>query len=45
MIKAGGKAAREYYELFGGNSPSIIYEAMINAAPQVAEQTNQQEPK
>ena len=33
MIKAGGKAAREYMEECGGNSPQIIYRAMIAAAP------------
>lgn len=34
MSEAGANGAREYYELFGGNSPSAIYEAMIRAAPQ-----------
>jgi hypothetical protein len=34
MIKAGGKAAREYMEEYGGNSPQVIYQAMLAAAPQ-----------
>lgn len=34
MIRAGGKAAREYMEKYGGNSPQIIYQAMLAAAPQ-----------
>ncbi|TCL06849.1 hypothetical protein [Sodalis ligni] len=33
MIKAGGTAARRYMEETGGNSPSVIYEAMLGAAP------------
>lgn len=33
MIRAGGKAAREYMEEYGGNSPQVIYQAMIAAAP------------
>lgn len=31
---AGGAAAREYMEETGRNSPTIIYTAMINAAPE-----------
>ncbi|MFW2594477.1 hypothetical protein ACN5FX_10505 [Klebsiella pneumoniae] len=34
MIRAGGKAAREYMEQYGGNSPQVIYQAMLAAAPQ-----------
>ncbi|EMH9209631.1 hypothetical protein [Klebsiella michiganensis] len=34
MIRAGGKAAREYQEEHGGNSPQVIYQAMLAAAPQ-----------
>ncbi|MDQ2144752.1 hypothetical protein [Klebsiella michiganensis] len=34
MIRAGGKAAREYMESYGGNSPQVIYQAMLAAAPQ-----------
>lgn len=34
MIRAGGKAAREYQEEYGGNSPQVIYQAMLAAAPQ-----------
>lgn len=33
MIRAGGKAAREYLEEYGGNSPQVIYQAMLAAAP------------
>lgn len=32
MIRAGGKAAREYLEEYGGNSPRVIYQAMLAAA-------------
>ncbi|ELI7925046.1 hypothetical protein RSE70_004385 [Yersinia enterocolitica] len=32
MIRAGGKAAREYMEEYGGNSPRAIYHAMVAAA-------------
>lgn len=32
MIRAGGKAAREYMEEYGGNSPREIYHAMVAAA-------------
>lgn len=32
MIRAGGKAAREYMEECGGNSPQVIYQAMLAAA-------------
>ncbi|HDL6989438.1 TPA: hypothetical protein PXM11_004265 [Yersinia enterocolitica] len=32
MIRAGGKAAREYMEEYGGNSPQVIYQAMVAAA-------------
>lgn len=32
MIRAGAKAAREYMEEYGGNSPGIIYQAMVAAA-------------
>ncbi|WP_449543626.1 DUF550 domain-containing protein [Enterobacter ludwigii] len=32
MIRAGAKAAREYLEEYGGNSPQVIYQAMIAAA-------------
>ncbi|MGQ5289861.1 hypothetical protein ACULN0_10965 [Pectobacterium actinidiae] len=34
MIKAGGTAARKHLEETGGNSPSVIYSAMLAAAPQ-----------
>ncbi|WP_052012552.1 hypothetical protein [Pectobacterium betavasculorum] len=34
MIKAGGAAARKHLEETGGNSPQVIYQAMIAAAPQ-----------
>lgn len=34
MSKAGGAAAREYLESTGRNSPSVIYRAMLAAAPQ-----------
>ncbi len=33
MARAGGKAAREYLLENGGNSPYVIYEAMVAAAP------------
>lgn len=36
MIRAGGKAAREYLEEHGGNSPQVIYQAMLAAAQQPA---------
>lgn len=32
MIRAGAKAAREYLEEYGGNSPQVIYQAMVAAA-------------
>ena len=32
MIKAGGKADRKYLEEHGGNSPQVIYQAMIASA-------------
>lgn len=32
MIQAGAKAAREYFERTGGNSPAVIYRAMRAAA-------------
>ena len=32
MIRAGGQAARKYLEEHGGNSPQVIYQAMIAAA-------------
>ncbi|MEL4885690.1 hypothetical protein N6P31_01170 [Pectobacterium betavasculorum] len=35
MIRAGGSAAREYMEETGGNSPAVIYSAMLAAAPQL----------
>lgn len=34
MIRAGGRAARQYLEEHGGNSPQVIYQAMLAAAPQ-----------
>lgn len=37
MIQAGAKAAREYLEQTGGNSPAVIYKAMRAAAPQASE--------
>lgn len=37
MIQAGAKAAREYFEQTGGNSPAVIYKAMRAAAPQASE--------
>lgn len=33
MVKAGAAAARAYMEDAGGNSPFVIYEAMVAAAP------------
>ncbi|QWA09828.1 hypothetical protein GTU79_21345 [Sodalis ligni] len=33
MIQAGATAARQYMEETGGNSPYVIYQAMIAAAP------------
>ncbi|WP_233977310.1 hypothetical protein [Pectobacterium versatile] len=35
MIRAGGKAAREYMEECGGNSPQVIYQAMLAVAPKL----------
>lgn len=32
MIRAGGQAARKYLEEHGGNSPQVIYQAMLAAA-------------
>ncbi|WP_163304456.1 hypothetical protein [Enterobacter ludwigii] len=32
MVRAGAKAAREYLEECGGNSPWVIYQAMVAAA-------------
>ncbi|EAA9058604.1 hypothetical protein HAY23_003164 [Salmonella enterica] len=32
MIRAGGQAARQYLEEHGGNSPQVIYQAMLAAA-------------
>ena len=37
MVRAGGKAAREYLLENGGNSPYVIYEAMVAAAPKGAQ--------
>ncbi|WP_323660598.1 hypothetical protein [Pectobacterium versatile] len=34
MVSAAGRAAREYMEEYGGNSPQVIYQAMLAAAPQ-----------
>ncbi|PWC10505.1 hypothetical protein [Brenneria corticis] len=34
MISAAGRAARQYMEEMGGNNPSVIYNAMLAAAPQ-----------
>ena len=34
MVDAGVDAAREYFEIMGGNSPTVIYRAMLSAAPQ-----------
>lgn len=34
MIKAGAAAAREHMKKTGGNSPAVIYSAMLAAAPQ-----------
>ncbi|MFP9515635.1 hypothetical protein AB6D49_07075 [Pectobacterium brasiliense] len=36
MVSAAGRAAREYMEEYGGNNPQVIYQAMLNAAPQPA---------
>ncbi|BEG74477.1 DUF3850 domain-containing protein [Achromobacter xylosoxidans] len=33
MIRAGAKAAREYFERTGGHDPAVIYRAMRAAAP------------
>lgn len=33
MVKVGGAAARKYMEETGGNSPYVIYEAMVSVAP------------
>lgn len=33
MIRSGGEAAREYMEEYDGNSPQVIYQAMLAAAP------------
>ncbi|POE22830.1 hypothetical protein BV923_09600 [Pectobacterium odoriferum] len=33
MVSAAGRAAREYMEEYGGNSPQVIYQAMLAAAP------------
>lgn len=38
MESAGACAARKYYERTGGNSPYLIYQAMLAAAPQPEEQ-------
>lgn len=35
MVSAAGRAAREYMEEYGGNSPQVIYQAMLAAAPQL----------
>ncbi|WP_212769004.1 hypothetical protein [Pectobacterium versatile] len=32
MVSAAGRAAREYMEEYGGNSPQVIYQAMLAAA-------------
>ncbi|MCB5301195.1 hypothetical protein [Yersinia bercovieri] len=32
MIRSGGEAAREYMEEYDGNSPQVIYQAMLAAA-------------
>ncbi|MEQ9888886.1 hypothetical protein ABRP55_20395 [Pectobacterium zantedeschiae] len=37
MVSAAGRAAREYMEEYGGNSPQVIYQAMLAAAPQPGE--------
>ncbi|WP_201878754.1 hypothetical protein [Pectobacterium carotovorum] len=34
MVSAAGRAAREYMEEYCGNSPQVIYQAMLAAAPQ-----------
>lgn len=43
MIRAGGKAAREYMEEYGGNSSQVIYQAMVAAVPHVAGFTSERE--
>ncbi|RLM26541.1 hypothetical protein BIY29_05650 [Brenneria alni] len=40
MIRAAGRAARGYMEEFGGNNPSVIYSAMLAAAPQPSKTTD-----
>lgn len=35
MQTAGAQAARKYMQETGGNSPAVVYEAMIEAAPEV----------
>ncbi|MFJ5472746.1 hypothetical protein [Pectobacterium carotovorum] len=35
MISAAGRAAREYMEEYGGNSPQVIYQAMLAVAPKL----------
>lgn len=40
MVDAGASAACEYMERTGGNSPRVIYRAMIGAAPQPEEVPN-----
>ncbi|MBE5213252.1 hypothetical protein IG611_01690 [Pectobacterium sp. A535-S3-A17] len=35
MIRVGGAAARKHLEETGGNSPQVIYQAMLAAAPQL----------